>query len=469
MLVWATELSLCKGAKATDLLELTKKWITGSPHSTWRMDMFAERPSNNIAEYNNDGQTVNIASVSFDNKKWVGLKHKWVENNERNWTTEIVGFESPDLLRVSVQLYCHLVRPGLHLPRPKKPFIVKQIIQHFGGGCDGLLTISDQPFLLKEADVYEAAKLISGKGGNNLPVIYASSTWQHRPVVDTKKLARWTAGIAHVVVEPSRYFSFALANHVSRTNAYDGAVSIYWPHNSARQTRFMLEQFDTVEELETEVADCVRRAMSNIRPSFECTWSYIEEIISKNKIQALRDAGSTEINDYVEAFDAELAAKQERIDTAEREIYRLQSELQRASAAADANEDGILALGAERPFYPGEIRDAVIKALRAGRGQMQQDGRYRHLIDDLLNSNHQSVDGAEIEKEIKELTSKSDDLTKTTRKSLEKIGFSFSEERKHINMIFNNDQRYAFTVQKTGSDWRGMKNLSAVIIRKLFK
>jgi hypothetical protein len=469
MLVWATEFPLCPGATADGLLNLVKQWIVGSPHSTWRMDMFKNGQLNEIVEYKNEGQTVLVAKAAAENKSWVGLRYIWSENNERNWTTEIVGSENSGRLCVSVQLYCDLIQPGLHIPHPRKPYIVRQIIQYFGGGFDGNLPVSDNPIFLKEADVDQATKIIKGEAGNQLPVIYASANWQHRPVVDVNKLAQWTSGIAHVVVEPSRYFSFALANHVSRMNAYDGAISIYWSNSSARQTRFFLDQFQTDHDLASEVADCVRRAMANIRPSTECTWGYIQEQISKNRIQELRNTGSTALNEYMEAFDDELAAKQERIDNAEKEISRLKVELQITAAAADANEDGILGLGNEIPFYPGEIRDVVIKTLRAGMGQIQQDGRCRHLIDDLFQANTLSVDGQKIEKEIKDLTCKSDDLTKGTKRSLEKLGFSFSEEGKHIHMVYYNDPRYAFTVQKTGSDWRGMKNLSSEIIRKLFK
>jgi hypothetical protein len=155
--------------------------------------------------------------------------------------------------------------------------------------------------------------------------------------------------------------------------------------------------------------------MINIRPSVDCTWGSIQEQISKTKIQNLKDTGSTEINAYIEEFDKELSAKQKIIDEAEEEILRLKIELQKTAAIADANEDGIISLGKEKPFYPGEVRDCLIKALKAGRDHMQQGGRYRHIIDDLLAANKASVDGDNIEKEIKELTCKESDLSKTQK------------------------------------------------------
>jgi hypothetical protein len=469
MIVWATEFPLYQGVKCDDLLSLSRKWIVGSPHSGWDMDMFKEGNQNEVVQYQHDGQSIFVARAASENKEWIGLRYIYSENNERNWTTEIVGCDNANCLCVSVRLFCDLLQPGLHMPHPRKPYIVRQIIQQYGGGNDGNFPITDKPIYLNEADVDQAISIINGESGNQLPVIYASANWDHTPEIDAVKLAQWTSGLAHVVVEPSRYFSFALANHVSRNNVYGGAVGIYWPNKSAWQTRFLLEKFNNSQELASEVVDCVRRAMTNIRPSVDCTWGSIQEQISKNKIQQLKNSGSTALNEFVEAFDTELSAKQEKIDEAEKEIVRLKVELQRSSAIADSNEGGIVALGKEKPFYPGEIKDCVIKTLKAGIGQIQNEGRCRHVIDDLLDANNPSIDGQNIEKEIKKLTCKECDLTKTTKRSLEKLGFSFDVDCKHINMVYCNDQRYSFTVQKTGSDWRGMKNLSAEIIRKLFK
>ena len=469
MIVWATEFPLRKGIKCDDLLSLSQKWIVGSPHSNWCMDMFQEGQENEVVQYQNNGQSVFIARATSGSKEWIGLRYNYSENNERNWTTEVVGFDNTHSLNVSVRLFCDLLQPGLHMPHPRKPYIVRQLIHQYGGGHDGNFSISDRPILLQEADVDQAISIIKGESGNQLPIIYASANWDHAPEIDAVKLAQWTSGLAHVVVEPSRYFSFALANQVSGNNAYGGAVGIYWPQKSAMQTRLLPESFNSSYELASEVADCVRKAMTNIRPSADCTWGSIQEQISKYKIQYLKDSGSTELNDYIEAFDSELSAKQERINEAENEIIRLKVELQRATATADANESDIITLGKEKPFYPGEISDCVIKTLRAGRGQIQSGGRCRHVIDDLLTVNKPSIDGKKIEKEIKDLTCKECDLTRTTKRSLEKLGFGFDEEGKHINMVYCNDPRYSFTVQKTGSDWRAMKNLSAEIIRKLFK
>ncbi|MEE9913849.1 MAG: hypothetical protein K4571_19235 [Deltaproteobacteria bacterium] len=469
MIVWATEFPLCQGVKCDDLCRLSQEWIVGSPHSSWRMEMCKEGPQNEVVHYKHNGQSVFIARAKLANKEWFGLRYNYFENNERSWMTEIVGFDNSDCLCVSVRVFCDLLQPGLNMPHPRKPHIIRQLIQSYGGGLDGNLPITDKPKFLEEQDVDKAISMIKGETGNQLPVIYASANWKHAVDIDVAKLAQWTSGLAHVVVEPSRYFSFALGDHVSRTNPYGGAIGIYWPNRSARQTRFLIENFDNPQELASEMADCVRRAMINMRPSADCSWGSIQEQISKNKIQDLKDSGSIEINDYIEEFDNEISAKQKRLDEAEHEISRLKIELQKTAAIADANEGGVITIGNEKPFYLGELRDCIIKALKAGRGQMQQGGRSRHIIDDLLVANKPSCDGESIEKEIKDIICKECDLSRTTRRSLERIGFSFEEDGKHIRMVYRNDPRYAFTVQKTGSDWRGMKNLSAEIIRKLFK
>lgn len=469
MLVWATEFPVANGKTSNDLLPLLIEWLVKSPHSEWTEAHFeAEVVLGEVTKYEAGGQTVLLAKVDTDHQRWTGLHQSWIENGEREWTTEIVGFEKDDSLWVSVRLDCNLLLPGLRLPSPKKPFIVKLLLQTLGGGYDAILPVSDAPIILQEDEVDLAAGLMIGTTRNQLPVVYVSAERAGHYAVDPEKLAKWLAGMAHVVVEPSRHFSFALARHVSRSNAYGGAVSVYWPNGIGHQARFIPARFDSAETMEREIAATVRTALTHIRPRSEATWGYLREAISRGRIEALKAAGSTEVEEYIRAFDVDTAVKQERLEGAEREIGRLRGEIRRFEAAVGQASEGILTNGREQEFYPGEARDAVLQALRAGRGSLAPNSRWVHLVDDILSVNPKTDFQETASAELKESLSKTKKFGAEQRKTLEALGFDVDESGKHVKAVYHRDDRYIFALGKTNSDHRAGKNMASTIIRKIF-
>jgi hypothetical protein len=468
MLVWATEFLVARGSHCGDVLSVAKGTLATSPHSTWKTDSFGTDPSNEIVRHEVDDQVVSIACVDSESGHWAGLQHRWVEKNEREWTTEIVGYEEGDHVLVSVRLDCNLLRPGLSLPVPKKPYVVRRILEDLGGGDDAGFEVTDTPHHLGEAEVEDAARIVRGVSGVRLPVVYVSAGKARRPFVNVDELARWLGGMAHVVVEPSRYFSFALARNARHMNAYGGAVSIHWPSNVARQTRYLPMSFSGAEAMQREIAERVRAALTLIRPVSKCTFSHIQELVSRTKIEALKAEGSTAVGQYISAFDIELSVKEEKIRDLERELSRVRAELRRYDQSLD-QERGVLRLGKEREFYPGELRDALVFALGHGKSGLFAGGRRADLIEDILTANRPGETADEFEAEIKDAFSQSGDLGAEQRRTLEDLGFTIEEAGKHYKAVYQGDDRYTFTISKTSSDHRAGKNLASTILKKLLK
>jgi hypothetical protein len=59
-------------------------------------------------------------------------------------------------------------------------------------------------------------------------------------------------------------------------------------------------------------------------------------------------------------------------------------------------------------------------------------------------------------------------MDKKTRKGLEDIGFSITEEGKHFKLTFRDDDRYVFALPKSGGDVRGGLNAASDISKRLF-
>ena len=346
MLVWATEFPVTAGTRCEDVLSVAKRTLATSPHAPWHADDFSDGPTEELTRLEKDGHVVTTGMMASDSDRIAGVQHQWVERSDREWLLEIVGHQNDSSTVASVRLHCNGLRPGLRLPTPKKPYAIRKLLEDVGGGKDSGLEVQDQPHWLDEWAVDEAAKLVSGTSHVRLPVVYVSALGGHRrSFVDVRKLAQWLGGMAHVVVEPSRYFSFALARNTGRANAYGGAISIYWPHGEAAQVRYLPRSFSDSEEMERAVAGRVREALIQIGPASPCTFQHLQELSSRATIARLRAEGSTEIEAYVSAFDSDIKSKSDQIDELQREVGRLRAEVLRYEQSEGPSVSAMTSLG----------------------------------------------------------------------------------------------------------------------------
>lgn len=468
MLVWATEFPAAAGKCADDVLPVAKEWLVGSPHAEWTHAHFREEPLGETIIYEAGSQTATVARVVADGQRWAGVQLRWIENGEREWYTEIVGHEAQETLWISVRLDCNLLLPGLTLPIPNKPYLLKLLFERLGGGFDGILPIGNTPIVLAEDEVDLAASLMLGTARTRLPIVYVSVGRRGFHAVDVKRLAKWLAGMAHVVVEPSRAFSFTLARHVGGTNAYAGTVGIYWPGGVGEPAFFRLQKSVRKAELEREIEGELRTALIRVRPRSEGTWAALQEALSHARLDQLRAMGSTEVGAYVEAFDAELNAKQQRLEEAEVEVRRLEAEIRRYNALSREGGEGFLKRGDEQDYYPGEMRDAIVKALIAGRASLVPDSRWMHLVDAVLSANSPSDLHDEVVAELKKALSKMSKFGGAEKRALEAVGFSVADAGKHVKAVYFDDERYMITVPKTPGDHRAGRNLVSDITRTIF-
>jgi hypothetical protein len=467
MLVWATEFPAAVGAHADDLLPIAKEWLVGSPHSKWKGESFGEEPLGEITRYEVNGQNVTVMRVSCDGQFWAGMQLTYIERGIREWVTDIVAHEKDDSVWVSVRLHCNLLKPGIKLPVPKKPFLIGLLVKKLGIGYDGLLPINSDPVLLKVDEVDVAAGYMQGTARNRLPVVYISTDWARNQAVDAKRLSKDLAGMAHVVVEPSRQFSLELYRTAKGINAYNGAVAVYWPAGLGAQARFLPSRFQSAEELESTIKETVRTALTHIRPKVESTWSYVREMVSRTRLEQLRAQGEEGWEEYAQEIDAELSAVREQLADSEAEIRRLTAENLRLQSFARPTSDGLLSQGEEQDFYPGEVKECITDALRASRSVIKQDSRWMHIIDDLLEANAGSEGAEQLANEIKGIFSKSGKFGAGERRALEDLGFEVSEGGKHIKAVYHGDDRYVFSISKTPGDVRSGMNLASRIINKV--
>lgn len=464
MLTFATEIPVSQERSTTDLLAVCKTWILGSPYTEFSHVDFDNVNSLEDWSCSKKNESVHFARCETDNLSIGGLRYLKRESTSLEWTTEIVGTKSAESFWVSIRVSCESSAPSIRLPQPKKPYIIRQLLDSLGGGKDGEFDISDTPLELRNDEIEFASALILGRSENRLPVVYVSAQPNNTPLVDPQQLARWLSGMAHVVVEPNRPFSLRLMLEVDRQNVYGGTVGIYWPDGAGKRAHFLGAQYKFPRDIESAVSEEIRVALANRRPLSNCTWAFLRETLSRRAYQRLKAEGSTEISQYVDAFDAEIQAKEERIQEAEKEISRLQAVVRALEAKCSSLPGGsILSFGKEQDFFPGEIRDIVLTALSDATKSVRSNSRRRHVLDDLLRVNKQQGEAQQIEEEIKSLFKAYRDMDARCRSALERLGFEVSEDGKHYKAVFQGDGRYTFTIPKTSSDHRAGKNLASDI------
>lgn len=468
MIVWASEFPLERGNAPADVLSAAKTWLVGSPHWSWEPSDLGDGGLGEHLVVEKEGQEVQAAHVEFDGATWAGLRHSWVEDGERRWRTEIVGHFSGEPMTVSVRVDCQLLVPGKTLPVPRKPYVVRLLLEELRGGLDGGFRVHDDPTEIREDEVDRVARVVHGELTNRLPVVYASVNRAGDPFIDPRELARWLSGMAHILVEPSRMFSFQLARNVDGANAYGGAASIYWPKGVARQTRYLPQRYSSGSQMQMDIASRIRKALTQIQPTSECTWPYLREILSRVRIEELRDEDSTEVEEWIEAFSEEAAAKDQQLSDLRSELSRLRAELWRYEQGSARDGDGLLLVGEEQEFYSGEAADAVLHVLRSGRSSLFDDGRRQHLIDSILAANESSGTEEDFTEALKNSLTTMTTFGSSERRTLSELGFSLEEGGKHVRAEFRGDPRYSFTIQKTGSDHRAGRNLIGEIRRRLF-
>ncbi|HAZ61697.1 MAG TPA: hypothetical protein DCY89_09005 [Gammaproteobacteria bacterium] len=70
--------------------------------------------------------------------------------------------------------------------------------------------------------------------------------------------------------------------------------------------------------------------------------------------------------------------------------------------------------------------------------------------------------------QLKQLLKGSSGVDAKVRRGLEEMGFTISEEGKHYKIVYQGDDRYTFTLPKSGSDYRGGLNAASDIARLLY-
>lgn len=467
VLTFKTQFPLDPAKTLEELLECARVWISGSPHSELA-DEIRNTKLGDGSSFSSENESVQSALHKDSGRETAGVRYEKREDGEIRWVTDVVGSKSQDGFTVAIQLSVDSELPVERLDQGRRPYVLKSLMELVGGGADGELLVSDKPVRLQNGDLSLAANLICARAGCAMPVVYVSADDAGKPFIDPDQMAKWLSGMAHVVVEPNRSFSFKLMREVYSENAYGGAVGIYWPDGIGKWLFLPTGSYSDPKDMQIAVSKKVRSSLLSQRTRRECTWSYLQELIARRRLDELKESGSSNVEEYIQHFDAEIAAKDEEIQRLEAELSRSRYARQLSAGVPNSIGLSLVLASSEKDLYQGERLDIVVESLRTAAEAAEPHGRRRDILRDVVEQNSHPGERDQILDRLKEVLRQYDSMTSSVRAELEELGFSILQDGKHYKLVFHDDSRYPFILAKTGSDWRGGLNAFSDLKRRIF-
>lgn len=467
MLSFATEFPVETTRTSIDFLVAVREWLLGSPHTAFKESDLSEMDAKDEFSAKRSNEFIEALKYEASGSDMAAIRYTKLDRG-LEWVSTIVFSRSQPASWIGVRTTCESQHPAARLPVAKKPVFVQTFLARLGGGIDGELNVQAIPLRLANSDIPLAARCIAGQSGCRLPLVYISARFQGGYLVDVDSLAEALAGMAHVLVEPNRAFSVRLMSEVNSQNVYGGAIGVYWPEGGGRRSFFLHQESESPSEMERAVVEEVRSALANRRPLARVTWATVQELISRRTSNALREQGSTEVQKYVDEFDKELKSKQDKIEDAEREISRLEAEIRKYQAQSPMQSGLVLQTAPEQDLYAGELIGVVRDAIADAVTRVTEDSRRQHILNSIVKANPPTGEAEAMRDRLKTLLRDFRSMDAKVRSALQDMGFDISEEGKHYKIVFQGDDRYTFTMPKSGSDYRGGLNLAGDISRLLF-
>lgn len=363
--------------------------------------------------------------------------------------------------------------PSSRFEIPKKPYLIKSLLEDGFGGNDGIVETSNLPHYLVEdtSSLSTASQIIQGSASKHLPIIYVSAfndkVWALSKT-QIEKLAFDLGGVAHIFVEPSRKFSFELRDLASGRNAYGGTVGIYLPGIGHTKSLYLGGIFGNASELATAVRSAALQIRSQTKPK---AWDWSE--LQEQALRAYRNQEKAKLNndEITTLYEEEISSLREQITDLKSRIASLQD-----TVLLNNDENEILnvaftnRLGPE--IYPSEFTDKIrYAAIVLGKNgeNLGIDKRTLAILDRISKTLPISKNLDSFIKDIEDATRDPKRISKNVPKLLMNHGYKEASDKTHINL--SNAEGFVglenITVAKTPSDVRGPKNLKSEILNKL--
>ena len=239
MLLFSTILRVNDTLTKDGFIKLVIEWNQGSPHKENiipRLEWHGER---NI-RFGDERMWLDIQE--YRNGNIIAVRYEKTEEDGVVWDTDyVMNFTE---MKISILLYRSYLEEALTVnPKFSTPHFISLLV--YGGYLmdDRDLPVTRNPIFIKDDNLPLLCGVINGTQRYRLPVVYISKNYGHTDPVDVKWLASRLKGVAHVLVQESRYTNSDIRLMCNDRNEYNGAVGIYFPNQAVEHRRYFYRAY----------------------------------------------------------------------------------------------------------------------------------------------------------------------------------------------------------------------------------
>lgn len=419
------------------------------------------------------------------------------------WDTDyIMNFKE---MKMAIRLDRSYLEEALKVdPAFSTPHFITMLIKGNYLKKDHGMDVLRTPLLVNKDNAAVVTDFLQGKSRYRLPLVLIVKTADNKNPVDVKRLAGRLKGAAHVLVwEDSRFWE-PLREACPKLHFPPGCIDIYFPNQAVGQRRYLYRQGQEKQLLEKIIATVIQYANAQlIDPLY--TWAGVNSAIYQERYlsskaeyeatekerrdalhqlltlqsqrkaeaegireQALADA-KREADKILDSFDDDMKKLQEENAQLRSQVERLEYENQGLRVKIDSNTKvPVLSMGTEDDFYPGEIKDLLLKTLSEKLESLPKHTRRYDVVKDIIDSNDYQKISEQRAAKVKALLSSYRGMTPKVTKGLKEVGFEITHDGGHYKTIYYGDDRYIVVHAATPSDGRAGKNNAADTIKKVF-
>lgn len=477
---FVTEFPVDSGFDRARFVAEVQAWLKGNPNSSIGSDeAIFELDSDSGQFIGNNDESLSFRHLATGDMDAVGFRHDIHDDQGRTWRTEAVLLKNPDnipsvVLRLRTQ--CRARWLGANLLDPKKPFLINALLNYNWGGLDGEFTVSGEPIWLSDdnSGLEVAVSILTGRGIKYLPAIYLSTKNDNYTVVDKEQIERLAyrlGGMAHVLVEPSRSFSFKLKAATGGRNAYAGAVGLALPARGLVARYQAGLHFEDNRSLLQLLTSATALAKSQV-PMVGWEWTDLNERALREQAKLVtKSANNVAIDEIFDEMAHQIEELNDQKNALEVELIRSKSE--RLAATAEFGASSVLiASGEVSELYDGELNDRIRLAVSIALDMAESrglDNRTRSVFKKILSIVPVSPGLLELNEAIGRATRDPKRVTDEVCDLLESHGYMRKSENKHVKLepIDGFEGLESITLSKTPSEYRGLKNIAAQVRRSL--
>lgn len=474
MLLFSTILEIDKKLTKNDFINLVIEWNQkGHPESIISdIEWNGER---NV-RYEDENKCLEIQE--YRNKNIIAVRFEKRESDGAVWDTDyIMNFSE---MKMAVRLDRSYIEEALNVDTKFfTPFFISMLIDRGYITKDGNLEVLRTPLVIDEENLDLIVNVINGNAKYKLPVVIITKTFYDEDPVDTNKLAKELKGVAHVLVQKTNCTNRKLKELYNGNNEYYGAIGIYHPNPAIGHRRYLYRMSEGIDRILAEkVTRTVMQYSNSQMVGTLYTWFGVNNAILQDRLackreenveaeigrrkalyelialksdldqtkesmrkQALKE-GKAEADRILDEFEGEMQKKDFEVERLTFELQKKEYEIGWLRVKLNSMTDvPVLIAGDEDDFYPGEVKDFVLSAVKKELSSTETRTRRYDVLSDVLNANDYEAIGEKRAEEAKRLLSNYSGMTPKLKKGLEDIGFIF-DKSDHQKVKYYGDDRY---------------------------